>query len=70
VQELAIHVMNNFKSYHDVPLIYFCEYCRVFGSFYKEKCQNNNKWLYWNEKHGMIPSDYCYTTLAESKKPP
>ena len=68
IQELSIEVINYFVSTHDCPIIYFMEWWRAFSKFYSVRCNENENWLYWNEKHGFIPPDFALSSIPDEKQ--
>ena len=66
INDYAIHAMNTYVSYEEVPILALIEWWRNFASFSEKKCKITGDRLYWSQNFQFMPTDFCSVELKET----
>lgn len=66
INDLAIHAMNTYVSYEEVPVLALIHWCKKYSEFPDKICKITEKRLYWNQDYGFLPPDYCSIDVKEN----
>ena len=68
ISNVAVQMINSFRLYPNFPIIYFWEWCIKFIKFHESRwIWENQRYLYLNQRFGMIPCDFCSQDLTDEK---
>jgi hypothetical protein len=66
INSYAIHALNTYVSYEDIPILALIEWWRNFAQFSERKWKITNNRLYWSQEFQFLPTDFCSVELKET----